>query len=126
MGDHNVLSGRVTSVDDGVVTLTVPEGQTFSVRDIVQEVGQPIEIGIRTDRVRLEPPSDKSLGFHGLVSNVEYRGASVKITVIGAGSDDFTVNISDADYFKEPVSTGDAVWLSWALEDVIPLGRLSA
>ncbi|MCA1439254.1 ABC transporter ATP-binding protein [Ensifer sp. IC4062] len=126
MGDHNVLSGRVTAIEDGIVTLQVPEGQTFTVRDIAQEVGNPIDIGIRTDRARLEPASEKSLGFQGIVSNVEYRGASVKITVIGAGSDDFTVILSDADYFRKPVSVGDAVSLSWALEDVIPLGRLSA
>ncbi|WEX91184.1 ABC transporter ATP-binding protein [Sinorhizobium garamanticum] len=126
MGDHNVLSGRVTKIEDGIVTLEVPEGQIFKVRDIAQEVGKPIDIGIRTDRVRLQPASEKSLGFQGVVSNVEYRGASVKITVLGAGSDDFTVIVSDADYFKKPVSVGDAVSLSWALEDVIPLGRLSA
>ncbi|THK39097.1 ABC transporter ATP-binding protein [Ensifer sp. MPMI2T] len=126
MGDHNVLSGRVTKIEDGIVTLGVPEGQSFTVRDIGQEVGKPIDIGIRTDRVRLEPAPEKSLGLQGIVSNVEYRGASVKITVIGAGSDDFTVILSDADYFRKPVSVGDAVSLSWALEDVIPFGRLSA
>jgi len=126
MGDHNVISGRVTSIDDDIVTVTVPEGQTFKVRDIAQESGKPIDIGIRTDRVRIEGASDKSLGFEGVVSNVEYRGASVKITVIGAGSDDFTVILSDGDYFSRPVSTGDAVSLSWALEDVIPLGPVSA
>lgn len=126
MGDHNVISGRVTSIDADIVTLTVPEGQTFKVRDIAQELGEPIDVGIRTDRVRLERASDKSLGFEGVVSNVEYRGASVKIAVIGAGSDDFTVILSDADYFSRPVSTGDAVSLSWALEDVIPLGAVSA
>ncbi|ASY72394.1 sugar ABC transporter substrate-binding protein [Sinorhizobium fredii USDA 205] len=126
MGDHNVLSGRVTSIDGGIATLTVPEGQTFSVRDIAQEIGKPVDIGIRTDRVRLEPASERSLGFQGVVANVEYRGASVKITVVGAGSDDFTAVVSDADYFRKPVSTGDALSLSWALEDVIPLGRLSA
>ncbi|ASY65676.1 Glycerol-3-phosphate ABC transporter, ATP-binding protein UgpC (plasmid) [Sinorhizobium sojae CCBAU 05684] len=126
MGDHNVLSGLVTSIDDGIVTLTVPDGRSFTVRAIAQEVGKPIDIGIRTDRVRLEPASNRSLGFEAVVSNVEYRGASVKITVIGAGSDDFTVLVSDADYFRKPVSTGDAVSLSWAMEDVIPLGRVSA
>ncbi|MBP2234506.1 putative spermidine/putrescine transport system ATP-binding protein [Sinorhizobium kostiense] len=125
MGDHNVISGRVTSIEDGIVSVTVPQGHTFKVRDIA-EIGKPIDIGIRTDRVRLERTSDKSLGFEGIVSNIEYRGASVKIAVIGAGSEDFTVVISDGDYFRKPVATGDAVSLSWALEDVIPLGLVSA
>ncbi len=122
MGDHNVLSGRATQSEDGVVTLEAPEGQTFSVRGQA-EVGSPVDIGIRTDRVRLAEPSQKGLGFNGIVSNVEYRGASVKITVIGAGSEDFTAIVRDTDYFAKPVSVGDALSLSWALEDAVLLGR---
>jgi putative spermidine/putrescine transport system ATP-binding protein len=126
MGDHNVLSGRVMESQDGVVKLEAPEGQTFSVRGNASNAGAPIDIGIRTDRVRLAPPSEKSLGFNGIVSNVEYRGASVKITVIGAGSEDFTAIVRDTEYFAKPVSVGDALSLSWALEDAVLLGRLSA
>ena len=76
--------------------------------------------------MRLDPPSEKGLGFQAVVSNIEYRGASVKLTAIGAGSDDFTLIVSDSDYFRKPVSVGDAMSLSWTLEDVVPLGRLSA
>jgi putative spermidine/putrescine transport system ATP-binding protein len=123
MGDHNVLSGRVTSVKDDMLVLEAPEGQTFSVRGDGRLVGEAVDIGIRTDRVRLEAASDKTLGFGGVVSNIEYRGATVKLTVIGAGSDDFTVIASDGDYFAKPVSVGDAVSLSWALEDAVLLGR---
>ncbi|MET3857373.1 putative spermidine/putrescine transport system ATP-binding protein [Rhizobium sp. OAE497] len=123
MGDHNVLSGRVVSVKDDMLILEAPEGQTFSVRGNGKLAGEPVDIGVRTDRVRLEAASDKTLGFGGIVSNIEYRGATVKITVIGAGSDDFTVIASDGDYFAKPVSVGDAVSLSWALEDAVLLGR---
>ncbi|QFY60644.1 ABC transporter ATP-binding protein [Rhizobium grahamii] len=123
MGDHNVLTGRVASVGDGALTLEVPGGQTFSVRGEGRLAGEPVDIGVRTDRVRLEAASDKTLGFNGIVSNIEYRGASVKLTVAGAGSDDFTVIASDGDYFAKPVSVGDAVSLSWALADAVLLGR---
>lgn len=126
MGDHNVLSGRVTACGNGMLTMTVPEGQTFSVRGTDREVGEAVDIGIRTDRVRLQIATDWTLGFNGIVSNIEYRGASVKITVMGAGSDDFTVIASDGDFFARPVSVGDAVPLSWALEDAVLLGRVSA
>ncbi|PYE45049.1 putative spermidine/putrescine transport system ATP-binding protein [Rhizobium sp. PP-F2F-G20b] len=126
MGDHNVLTGRVVSSADGVLTLQVPEGQTFTVAGEGREAGSPIDIGIRTDRVRLSEPSEKTLGFNGVVSNVEYRGASVKITVMGAGSEDFTVITTDADYFEKPVAVGDAVSLSWGLEDAVLLGAMAA
>jgi putative spermidine/putrescine transport system ATP-binding protein len=125
MGDHNVLSGRIVESADGMVTVEVSGGQRFVVRGAGREFGETADIGIRTDRVRLEQPSQKTLGFNGIVSNVEYRGASVKITVAGAGSDDFTVIASDADYFIKPAAVGDAISLSWSLDDVILLGRLS-
>ncbi|WP_064705651.1 ABC transporter ATP-binding protein [Rhizobium bangladeshense] len=126
MGDHNVLTGRVTSSADGMLVMTVPEGQSFSVRGTGREVGEPVDIGVRTDRVRLQVATEWTLGFNGIVSNIEYRGSSVKITVLGAGSDDFTVISDDEDYFARPVSIGDAVSLSWALEDAVLLGRASA
>ncbi len=126
MGDHNVLSGRVVAANDDILTVEVPDGQSFSVRGAGRQVGESADIGIRTDRVRLEEASDKTLGFTCVVSNIEYRGATVKITASGAGSDDFTVIASDAAYFAKPVSVGDAVSLSWCLEDVVLLGRMSS
>lgn len=126
MGDHNVLTGRVTSSDNGVLVMTVPEGQSFSVRGAGRAVGEAVDIGIRTDRVRLQVASEWTLGFNGIVSNVEYRGSSVKITVLGAGSDDFTVISDDSDYFARPVAVGEAVSLSWELDDAVLLGRSSA
>jgi putative spermidine/putrescine transport system ATP-binding protein len=125
MGDHNVLSGRVVSAEGGLVRLDVAEGQVFAVRGEEREVGSPVDIGIRTDRVRVATPNDPDLGFNGVVTNIEYRGASVKLTVLGAGSEDFTVILSDADYFAKPVSVGDAVALSWALDDAVLLGRVN-
>lgn len=126
MGDHNVLSGRVIDSVDGKVTLEVSEGQKFVVAGKGQDAGAPVDIGVRTDRVRLRKATDDTLGFNGIVSNVEYRGSSVKITVSGAGSDDFTVIASDSDYFAKPVSVGDAVSLSWDLDDAVLLGRMAA
>ena len=50
----------------------------------------------------------------------------MKVTAVGAGSDDFTVILTDADYFAKPVAVGEAVALSWALEDAILLGRVAS
>lgn len=126
MGDHNVLSGRVVNNEGGRIVIEVPEGPVFAVAGEGREIGSPADIGVRTDRVRLEEPTERALGFHGVVSNIEYRGSSVKVTATGAGSDDFTVILSDTDYFAKPVPVGDAVALSWALEDAVLLGRVAS
>ena len=89
-------------------------------------VGQPIDIGIRTDHVRVGEAPSRGLGFTGIVSNVEYRGSSVKLSVNGAGIDDFTVIIDDTSFFARPVAVGDAVPLAWDTADAIVLGRLDS
>jgi putative spermidine/putrescine transport system ATP-binding protein len=126
MGDHNVISGRVTGVAAGMVAFDVASGGAFAACGNARETGSPIDIGIRTDHVRIGEPAAKGLGFTGIVANVEYRGASVKLSVVGAGIDDFTAIITDRDFFTSPVAVGDAVPLAWDAEDAVILDRLDS
>src|SRR5690606_35465980 len=52
--------------------------------------------------------------------------SSVKLSVSGAGVDDFTAIMSDADFFARPVKIGDAVPLHWEAGDTIVLGHLDS
>ncbi|ANN59696.1 ABC transporter ATP-binding protein [Mesorhizobium sp. 131-3-5] len=124
MGDHNVISGRVTGSRDGMVVFDVNGGGSLATSGAAQEVGAPIDIAIRTDHVRIGEAPAPGLGFTGIVANIEYRGATVKLSVTGAGIDDFTVIIDDSDFFAKPVAIGDAVPLAWDAEDAIVLGHL--
>ncbi|CAN7466474.1 ABC transporter ATP-binding protein [Mesorhizobium caraganae] len=124
MGDHNVISGRVSGARDGMVVFDVNGGGSLAACGQGQEAGASIEIAIRTDHVRIGEPPSPGLGFTGIVSNIEYRGATVKLSVAGAGIDDFTVIVDDSDFFAKPVAIGDAVPLAWDSEDAIVLGRL--
>ncbi|QND59873.1 ABC transporter ATP-binding protein [Mesorhizobium huakuii] len=124
MGDHNVISGRVTGSQDGMVTFGVNGGGSLAASGAPQEAGAPIDIAIRTDHVRIGDAPSPGLGFTGIVANIEYRGATVKLSVTGAGIDDFTVIVDDSDFFAKPVAIGDAVPLAWDPQDAIVLGRL--
>lgn len=126
MGDHNVISGRVTAASESDVTVAVPSGGEFSATGGLREVGESIDIAVRTDKVRIGEPGAPGLGFTGIIDNIEYRGASVKLTVSGAGVQDFTAIVSDAAFFAAPVKVGDAVSLAWSPEDSIVLGRLDS
>jgi putative spermidine/putrescine transport system ATP-binding protein len=66
------------------------------------------------------------LGFTGIISNIEYRGATVKLTVEGAGISEFTAIITDTAFYATPVAVGDAVPLHWDAEDAIVLARPDA
>jgi putative spermidine/putrescine transport system ATP-binding protein len=68
----------------------------------------------------------QGLGFTGIVSNLEYRGPSVKLTLDGAGIKDFTAIVTDKAYFATPVNVGDAVPVHWDAEDVIVLGKANS
>ncbi len=124
MGDHNVVSGRAVESTLDIVTLEVAGGGRFTAKGTPVEAGEPVDIAVRTDYVRLGKSEAEGLGFNGIVSNVEYRGSSVKLSVTGAGIEDFTAILSDADFFASPVKVGDAVPLSWRADDAIVLGRI--
>lgn len=122
MGDHNVISGKVAGSADGLVTFDVIGGGTFSASGAVRPSGSDVDAAIRTDHVRIGESPVKGLGFTGIVSNLEYRGASVKLTMEGAGISEFTAIITDKAYYATPVAVGDAVPLHWDAEDAIILG----
>ncbi|MEP7456631.1 ABC transporter ATP-binding protein [Phyllobacterium sp. SB3] len=122
MGDHNVISGRLKERAGDLVTLEVVGGGTFTAKGQGSAEGL-VDIAIRTDRVRVDKTLAHGLGFTGIISNIEYRGGSVKISVTGAGIEDFTVHLSDVDFFTNPSKVGDAIPLSWDAADAIVLGQ---
>lgn len=124
MGDHNVISGRVAGNRDGMVVFDVPGGVALAASGLGRGTGEPIDIAIRTDHVRIGEPAAAGLGFTGIIANVEYRGSTVRLSVNGAGIDDFTVIVDDTSFFARPVAVGDAVPIAWDAEDAIVLGRL--
>jgi putative spermidine/putrescine transport system ATP-binding protein len=124
MGDHNVISGRASASAENGIVLDVPEGGRFSASGQAVAIGEPADIAIRTDRVRIAASAAPGLGFTGVVSNIEYLGSSAKIVCAGAGIDSFTTLLSDAEFFDKGVKVGDAIPLCWAAEDAIVLGAL--
>jgi len=111
-------------VTDTGLTLDVPGGSQFSATGQPTDIGAAVDIAIRTDRVMIGETSIPGFGFTGIVSNIEYRGSTVKLLVAGAGIDDFTVILSDDDFFGRTISVGDALPLMWNPSDAIVLGRL--
>ena len=124
MGNHNVVSGRITNETDGSVTLEAHGGGTFRGAGKASGEDGLAEIAIRIDHIRIGETPEPGLGFTGIVQNVEDLGATVKLTVSGAGVSDFTVVVKDAEFFKNPAKPGDAIPLAWAASDAIILGRV--
>lgn len=123
MGSHNVISGRIVERTAGAATVEVHGGGRFQASGVMNDAAANGDIAVRTDHIRIAEPA-AGYGFNGVVQTVEDLGANVKLTVAGAGVDDFTVLLDDAEFFARPVRPGDAVPLSWGQRDAILLGRI--
>ncbi|UJW74892.1 ABC transporter ATP-binding protein [Rhizobium sp. SL42] len=124
MGDHNVLSGRIVERTEAGLFIEVIGGGRFFAKGQAPVEDDTADIAIRTDHVRLGAASSAGLGFDGIISNVEYLGAKVKLTVTTAFTDEFTAVLTDAAFFAAPVKVGEGVTLSWDDTDSIVLGRI--
>ena len=123
MGGQNVVTGTVTSKTAKVITLKTAEGAVFEApyRDSTLKQGAPLSVAIRRDRIKLrkagKAKSTASNEVSGIVEVTEYQGSYVKVSIrIGNGI--FVANVSDGDYFADPVTSGDKVLASWNSDDV--------
>ncbi|BBE73366.1 spermidine/putrescine import ATP-binding protein PotA [Pleomorphomonas sp. SM30] len=116
MGEHDVIEGRATGRAGDDTRFEVPGGAVFAAPTAADN-GAPVAIAIRADKIRLAE-GEAGYGFTGLVSAVEYRGATVQVSVSAPGLEDFSVSLDEADFFRTPLAVGDAVPLSWSREHV--------
>jgi putative spermidine/putrescine transport system ATP-binding protein len=122
MGGHNVLSGRLSGIADGVGTLENDKGQRFELpmAGSSAAAGDPVNVSIRRDRVALENGAAASAvnQVSGAVYAIEYQGAFVKVTLRTAGDEDFVAYLRDDQFLRNPVEIGDAATASWRSEDL--------
>jgi putative spermidine/putrescine transport system ATP-binding protein len=123
MGGHNVLSGRLSRIEDGVGTLANDKGQRFEapMEGSVAAPGDSVNVSIRRDRVALVNGAAAGAGVNqvsGTVYAIEYQGAFVKVTLRTAGEEDFVAYLRDDQFLRNPVQIGDAATASWRREDL--------
>jgi putative spermidine/putrescine transport system ATP-binding protein len=122
IGGQNVLGGRVSAVSNGKVVLDLAErGKVeFPADGAIPPTGSTAYISVRRDRIHLAKQADgKGVNaVRGKVRAIEYQGGWVKVTLEGASPEDFVVNVSDSEFFADPVGPGDAVQAHWDSSDV--------
>jgi putative spermidine/putrescine transport system ATP-binding protein len=123
MGGHNVLSGRLARLADGIAALENDRGQHFEVAidSGLAAPGDPVNVSIRRDRVALQNGAVASTGVNqvsGTVHAIEYQGAFVKVTLRIAGDDEFVAYLRDDVFARSPVEVGDQATASWQRDDL--------
>ena len=123
MGGHNVLSGRLAQITNGIATVENDKGERFEVAmaDGLAAPGAPVNVSIRRDRVALQNGAAAGPAVNqvsGTVYAIEYQGAFVKVTLRTAGDDDFVAYLRDDQFLKNPVEMGDAATATWQRADL--------
>ena len=122
MGGQNVFAGRVSEITNGVVVLDMPErGRIeFPASNPVPSIGSTAHVSVRRDRIHLTKQNAAGIvnTVSGKVRAIEYQGTWVKVTLEGATSEDFVVNLPDTEFFVDTVNPGDTVRAYWKPLDV--------
>jgi len=122
MGGQNVFAGRVSEITNGVVVLDMPErGRIeFPASNPIPSIGSTAHVSVRRDRIHLTKQNAAGIvnTVSGKVRAIEYQGTWVKVTLEGATSEDFVVNLPDTEFFVDTVNPGDTVRAYWKPLDV--------
>lgn len=124
IGDHNVLSGTVASVEGGTVTVAGPGDLRFTLPGNGYSVGEPVDVSVRADKVALtrsasEPAPNR---ITATVAAVEFLGLWAKIRLEMPGSEDFRISLPDTAFFADRIEVGDTVTAVWNPSDLHRLG----
>ena len=81
------------------------------------------QVAVRADRCRLSSsaPNVDGPGARGMVSLVEYQGASVRVALATEHGEDAVAILSDAVFFADPVAVGQPASINWSAADAHPL-----
>jgi putative spermidine/putrescine transport system ATP-binding protein len=125
IGGQNVLSGTMESTTGDMATLTTSSGEQLAIRGAtLPEKGSAIHCCIRRDRIGIAKALTTVLrasevnSVLGNVHAIEYQGSYVKVTLDLSWSEEFVANISDIEFFRDPVKIGDRVLARWSAADV--------
>ena len=123
MGGQNIITGNVESVKSGTADVLDEGGNRFTVEcnDGVK-ADDEIKFAVRRDRIRIGKSSkaDRST-LSGKVTNLEYQGTFVKISIDIEGQEEFIVHLPDDLFFKAPLENGQKVTAHWPNERNFPL-----
>jgi putative spermidine/putrescine transport system ATP-binding protein len=127
MGGQNVLSGKAASVENGRALVQGAHGERFTVPTAGQAIapGQAVHFAVRRDRVHLIPDTARAAtaagegnAVQGAVYAIEYQGTFVKVTLHTAFGEEFVANVADAEFFQNPVDSGQQVAVRWSADEV--------
>jgi putative spermidine/putrescine transport system ATP-binding protein len=125
IGGHNVVEGAAETASGGGAKIVTPSGEISTPADATPSQSEPGNTGsrgvaaLRTDRIHVSRDKAAQTNYmSGTVRSIEYHGSQVRLELDVQGSTEFTVHVSEAEFYATPVDIGDAVYASWNEEAI--------
>ncbi len=131
LGGQNVLSGTVEKVNGASFMLSQSAQGSIEVPLTGKpsvSIGDRVDIAVRRDDVELlrpekgRPPGNAS-AIPSRVLAIEYQGAYVKVMLDTVPDDEFVAYVPERIFFQDPLSVGDVVLATWAVDRARPLAH---
>ncbi|KXU39146.1 spermidine/putrescine ABC transporter ATP-binding protein [Ventosimonas gracilis] len=126
IGENNRLSGTLQRLGNGECAVKLAGGEQIQALPVkVGQVGEPVSLSIRPERIRLGAASTACTNqVPGKIEEFIYLGDHVRIRMQVCGRDDFIVKqpIAELDTSLKP---GDTVALGWQAEHIRALDPLT-
>ncbi|MCH9674553.1 MAG: ABC transporter ATP-binding protein [Gammaproteobacteria bacterium] len=120
VGGHNIVSGKLKALHTDGFELSSPLGTIAGV--LPQDgsppthPGQPAEVAIRTDLIRLqhsEEHAERVNRVPAVVSSVEYQGTSMAVELAAKEMEEFSIIVPEDVFYRAPLQPGDQVAACW-------------
>ena len=117
IGENNTLHGKIRSINDGIASVELTDGERVNALAINAGPGERTQLSIRPERVEIDP--DESVTDHtvtGKVEEVIYLGDHIRTRMTVAGNSDFIVKTRNR-LGARKFTSGESVRVGWATED---------
>jgi spermidine/putrescine transport system ATP-binding protein len=128
IGTSNVLSGVVSTVEDGRAVIVPGPGERIIVplRQGSVAPGHNLELSVRPEKIDLSttaPSNGDGSVVRGVVTEVVYMGTSTNYTVRTSTGADVAVFDQNASSAEDVAVRGDDVFLTWRPQHSYPIGE---
>ncbi len=115
MGGQNVISGKVDSNNAEHTVIIDEAGNHFAAKCANSlNAGEDAKIAVRRDRIMISMQADgHQNALTGKVTDLEYQGTFVKVSIETPGRDEFIVHQPDDLFFASPLENGQMVTAHW-------------
>ena len=125
VGSNNILSGKVSSIINNVVTLDTAFGAVYSQTPDKQrfDVNDALDIVISADRISLsdEKPEGENV-FYARVISEQFVGSIVSLLLELDNGQEFRVQKQQHELDKINIHADANLWLTWSIEHTYILG----